>query len=63
MNTLRKKLFIALFGLMTVGAIGGVIVAGYSIVIGNKDMPNTDTGLPIPVEAPISAPAGSSPAP
>jgi hypothetical protein len=33
MNTLGKKLFIALFGLMAIGAIGGVMVAGYAIVI------------------------------
>ena len=50
MNTLGKKLFIALFGLMAIGAIGGVMVAGYAIVIEEPvKMPGgTQTPAPAP---------------
>jgi len=54
MNTLGKKLFIALFGLMAIGAIGGVMVAGYAIVI------EEPVKMPASVPTPTSAPAQPS---
>jgi len=56
MSNIGKKLFIALFGLMALGAIGGVMVAGYAIVI---EEPVTH---PTSVPAPASQPAQTSPA-
>ncbi|MDR3434258.1 MAG: hypothetical protein P4L95_20545 [Rouxiella aceris] len=50
MNSLGKKILITLFGLMAIGAIGGVMVAGYAIVIEE------------PVAMPASVPA-QTPAP
>ncbi|WAS99763.1 hypothetical protein O1V66_11650 [Rouxiella chamberiensis] len=54
MNNLGKKLFIALFGLMAIGAIGGVMVAGYAIVI------EEPVKMPASVPTPSAAPASSS---
>ncbi|QII37064.1 hypothetical protein G3M83_04835 [Rouxiella badensis] len=57
MNTLGKKLFIALFGLMAIGAIGGVMVAGYAIVI--EEPVKLPGGAPTPVTAPAPASTAS----
>ena len=57
MNSLGKKLFIALFGLMAIGAIGGVMVAGYAVVIQDDARPVSDSDAPSVVPAPPSASA------
>lgn len=51
MNSLGKKLFIALFGLMAIGAIGGVMVAGYAVVIQDDAKPVSDNDAPSVVPA------------
>lgn len=43
MNTFGKKCLIALFGLMAIGAIGGVMVAGYAVVIQEDKAPDTSS--------------------
>lgn len=43
MNTFGKKCLIALFGLMAIGAIGGVMVAGYAVVIQQDEAPDTSS--------------------
>ena len=53
MNKLGKKLFIALFGLMAIGSIGGVMVAGYAIVI--EEPVKMPASVPTPAAAPASA--------
>ena len=55
MNSLGKKLFIALFGLMAIGAIGCVMVAGYAVVIQDDANPVSDNDAPSVVPAPPSA--------
>jgi hypothetical protein len=45
MNVNVKKIVIVLFGLMSVGAIGGVMLAGYMILVGEP----ADSGFPKPV--------------
>lgn len=55
MNSLGKKLFIALFGLMAIGAIGGVMVAGYAVVIQDDAKPANDNDAPYVVPAPSSS--------
>nr|WP_167458037.1 hypothetical protein [Rahnella woolbedingensis] len=55
MNSLGKKLFIALFGLMAIGAIGGVMVAGYAVVIQDDVKTVSDNDAPSVVPAPSSA--------
>ncbi len=55
MNSLGKKLFIALFGLMAIGAIGGVMVAGYAVVIQDDAKPANDNDAPSIVPAPSSS--------
>ena len=55
MNSLGKKLFIALLGLMAMGAIGGVMVAGYAVVIQDDAKPVSDNDAPSVVPAPSSA--------
>jgi hypothetical protein len=57
MNSLGKKLFIALFGLMAVGAIGGVMVAGYAVVIQGDAKPASDSDAPSVVPAPSATSA------
>ncbi len=52
MKTLSKKLFIALFVLMAIGGIGGVMVAGYAIVI--------EEPVKLPASVPTPAPAQPS---
>lgn len=51
MNTFGKKCLIALFGLMAIGAIGGVMVAGYAVVIQEDKAPDTSSA-PSVVPAP-----------
>lgn len=50
MNSFGKKCLIALFGLMAIGAVGGVMVAGYAVVIQDNEAPDTSA-------APAVAPA------
>jgi len=57
MNSLGKKLFIALFGLMAFGAIGGVMVAGYAVVIQDDAKPVSDNDAPSGVPSPSSTSA------
>lgn len=52
MKNLSKKLFIALFILMAIGGIGGVMVAGYAIVI--------EDPVKMPASVPTPAPAQPS---
>lgn len=54
MNTFGKKCLIALFGLMAIGAIGGVMVAGYAVVIQDDKAPDTSAVPSVPSPAPAS---------
>lgn len=53
MNVNVKKIVIVLFGLMSVGAIGGVMLAGYMILVGEP----ADSGFPKPVTYTQNTPA------
>ncbi len=53
MKSFGKKCLIALFGLMAIGAIGGVMVAGYAVVIQDDKAPDT-SAEPAVTPAPVT---------